>query len=76
MLLKIIENLPKNKKELEMNSQKNENSEFIQEVKLEFQCAFYDKCTLPKSDSLCNQFPNFMICTEYIVKRNKVLNEK
>ena len=38
-------------------------------------CAFYDKCTLPKNDSLCNQFPDFMICPDYKEKRKKILNE-
>jgi len=45
-------------------------------LNIEFACAFYDKCTLPKSDSLCNQFPNFMICPDYKAKRTKLLHEK
>ncbi|TFG21872.1 MAG: hypothetical protein EU532_14860 [Promethearchaeota archaeon] len=76
MNVKIIENLPKNKKETEINSQVVENSKWIKEGKIEFKCAFYDKCSLPKNDSLCNQFRAFMICPDYITKRNKIINEK
>jgi hypothetical protein len=47
----------------------------VSELDIEFICAFYDKCTLPKSDSLCNQFPDFMICPDYREKRKKILNE-
>ncbi len=47
----------------------------VSDVDIEFTCAFYDKCTLPKSDSLCNQFPNFMICPDYKERRKKILNE-
>lgn len=57
-----IEDLPEKASELDKN--------------IEFICAFYDKCTLPKSDSLCNSFPDFMICPDYEAKRNKLLNEK
>ncbi|MFX1337548.1 MAG: hypothetical protein ACFFDK_02960 [Promethearchaeota archaeon] len=45
-------------------------------LEIEFICAFYDKCTLPKNDSLCNTFPSFMICPDYKAKRNKLLHEK
>ena len=76
MNIKISEDLPKKQTELEKNSQKEENLKPIKDMKVEFSCAFYDKCTLPKSESLCNQFPDFMICPDYIVKRNKILNEK
>lgn len=45
-------------------------------IDIELICAFYDKCTFPKSEALCNHFPDFMICPDYKAKRNKILNEK
>ncbi len=35
-------------------------------------CAFYENCTLPKRNSLCNNFPDFTICPEYHAKREKL----
>ena len=53
----------------------NEISEKKSKIDIEFTCAFYDKCSLPKNDALCNHFPNFMICPDYKVKRSKILEE-
>lgn len=35
-------------------------------------CAFYEKCTLPKSNTLCANFPDFTICPEYQAKKDKL----
>ena len=35
-------------------------------------CAFYEKCNLPKEESLWNNFPNFIICTEYQAKKDNL----
>jgi len=67
---KAIEDLPEKSLELDKVYRKTSN------IDIEFTCAFYDKCTLPKSDDLCNQFPDFMICPDYKAKRNKLLNKK
>jgi len=49
------------------------NGEFS--VEIDLNCAFYDKCTLPKRNSLCACFPNYTICPEYQTRR-KSLNQK
>ena len=35
-------------------------------------CAFYENCTLPKKNFLCNKFPEFTICPEYQAKKIKL----
>ena len=49
-------------------------SDIISKTNLEpminLNCAFYEKCTLPKKAFLCNKFPEFTICPEY--QANKV----
>jgi len=35
-------------------------------------CAFYNKCSIPKNDFLCNKFPDFMICPEYNTRKEKI----
>lgn len=54
-------------------------SEIISKVSLEpfinLNCAFYEKCSLPKRNSLCNQFPEFTICPEYQIKREKLSHQ-
>lgn len=67
---KAMEDLPEKPPKLDKIYRKTSN------IDIEFACAFYDKCTLPKNDSLCDHFPNFMICPDYKTKRNKLLNEK
>ena len=37
-------------------------------------CAFYEKCTLPKKSFLCNKFPEFTICPEYQANRIKLIH--
>ncbi len=39
-------------------------------------CAFYEKCNLPKRNSLCDHFPDFTICPEYQAKRIKLTHQK
>ena len=39
------------------------------------ECAFYKKCTLPKQNSLCNQFPEFLICPEYTGRKDKIFKQ-
>lgn len=65
-----IEDLVEESTELSKSIRKASN------IDIEFIYAFYDKCTWPKSESLFNHFPDFMICLDYKVKRNKILNEK
>jgi hypothetical protein len=66
----VIEEIPEKPNKLDRNYKKTSN------LDIEFTCAFYDKCNLPKNDLLCNYFPNFMICPDYKAKRNRLLNEK
>lgn len=39
-------------------------------------CAFYENCTLPKRNTLCDHFPDYTICPEYQAKRIKLTNQK
>lgn len=41
-------------------------------VVIDLNCAFYDKCPLPKRNSLCECFPNYTICPEYQTKRENL----
>lgn len=36
-------------------------------------CAFYEKCTLPKRNTLCDRFPDYTICPEFQAKRTKLI---
>lgn len=51
-------------------------SEIISKTNLEthfnLNCAFYEKCTLPKKNFLCNKFPEFTICPEYEARKIKI----
>ena len=44
------------------------------ETKIRMNCAFYENCILPKSDPLCDQFPGFTICPEYLARKKKINN--
>ena len=35
-------------------------------------CPFFEKCSLPKIDSLCYHSPDFTICPEYNEKKEKL----
>ncbi|MFW9939347.1 MAG: hypothetical protein ACFFD5_17020 [Candidatus Thorarchaeota archaeon] len=39
-------------------------------------CAFYEKCTLPKRNTLCDHFPDYTFCTEFQAKRIKLILQK
>jgi len=39
----------------------------------ELKCAFLEKCSLPKMDSLCYKSPDFTICPEYNERKDKLL---
>ena len=40
---------------------------------ISLKCAFYDKCALPKQDFLCDKFPDYLICPEFQLKKDKLL---
>lgn len=75
MNIKTVKNSQKNQNGIEKELVKNKNSEFIDGTNIKFICAFYEKCTFAKNESFCNQFPDFMICPDYILRRNKIFNE-
>ncbi len=39
---------------------------------LKLKCAFFDKCPLPKIESLCYHSPDFMICPEYKKRKEQL----
>ncbi len=39
---------------------------------LKLKCAFFDKCSLPKLDSLCYKSPDFLICPEYKKRKEQL----
>jgi hypothetical protein len=39
-------------------------------------CAFYEKCSLPKWNTICNYFPDYIICPEFQAKKIKLANQK
>ena len=51
-------------------------SDLISKTNLEpminLNCAFFEKCTLPKKAFLCNKFPEFTICPEYLANKVKL----
>ena len=46
------------------------------ETKIKMNCAFYENCILPKSDPLCDQFPGFTICPEYLARKKRLTIRK
>jgi len=44
----------------------------IDKIVFNLGCAFYENCSLPKEDNLCNCFPKFTICPEYQAKKDKL----
>lgn len=43
------------------------------ELDINLNCAFYEKCILPKKNFLCNKFPEFTICPEYQANKAKLI---
>jgi len=39
---------------------------------LELKCVFFEKCSLPKINSLCYKSPDFLICPEYKMRKEKI----